>query len=88
MTPCREHVAHQRSGLTCTTMRRPQCVQNRGGSKPGEIESDIDSDTGMPVNGLNRCASRLIATTLPCRTTATRSQCRLERFDGHFQLTE
>mgnify|MGYP002135817573 CR=1 FL=1 len=33
-TPCREHLAHQPSGRTCTTIRRPHSAQNRGASRP------------------------------------------------------
>ena len=56
MTPCREHLAHQPSGFTCTIIRRPHCSQNRGGSSPSAAAAGIASSSPgtirLPVNGL------------------------------------
>src|SRR5690606_19609369 len=69
-TPCREQRARQPSGSICTTIRRPQCAQNRGGSSPSatarETGSSCPGTTRVPVNGLQRSSISPTLLIRPC----------------------
>lgn len=47
--PWREQRAHQPSGRTWTTIRRPHCAQNRGGSRPIRAAVGVAVSASSPV---------------------------------------